>query len=200
MVKKTYTVGALKQLVELNKGLVNFDLSFTVRSKDGSPFDLIVVDQDSLDNGRELQYEKADKGMISGTLSSDKNIPQAYFLVLRSDKPCEVECDVEVTEIPPKLPPPLPLQTQPGPMMQHPAKSQGFNFKPWLILIIVVCSLAIVYMIFFRKKDADTSNPIHSSEHANTVTRTEPIFKFPDYQTKPSRHSSLLSKLNNLPG
>ena len=100
--KKTYTLGKIKQLIDLNGDSTNFDLSFKVTCKNDTPFDLLVVDQTTLDNTPELQYKQVNR-TISGNIVSDKNIYQNFFLILKSDKKCDV--DVELTKkVLPKTP------------------------------------------------------------------------------------------------
>ena len=79
-----YTLGKQKQLIDLNGDSVNFDLNFLCESLDSSEFDVLVVDQQTLDNNpNNLSYKHA-QGKISGNISSDKNIYQNYFLILKS--------------------------------------------------------------------------------------------------------------------
>ena len=55
--KKTYTLGKIKQLIDLNGDSTNFDLSFNVTCQDDIPYNILVVDQTTLDNTPELQYK-----------------------------------------------------------------------------------------------------------------------------------------------
>ena len=85
----TLNLSNIKQLVDLNGDKVNFELNFKVESTDGSDFDALVVTQEILDSGSEINYQKAN-GMISGTIISDKGEYQSYLLLLKSDTPTEV--------------------------------------------------------------------------------------------------------------
>ena len=96
---KTYSVSKVKQLIDLNGDSVNFDLKFTVKSRDNSPFDISVVDQDTLDNNSELKYRNVTNGSISGQLKQDKNVYQNHFLILKADSPCECDVEIEKTEL-----------------------------------------------------------------------------------------------------
>ena len=91
---KTYTVSKVKQLIDLNGDSINFDITFKVTSRKGEPFQILVVDQSTLDNNTELKYKTITNGSISGKIQQNKNIYQNHFLILRSENPCE--CDVEI--------------------------------------------------------------------------------------------------------
>jgi hypothetical protein len=70
-----------------------------VKSRDNSPFDISVVDQDTLDNNSELKYRNVTNGSISGQLKQDKNVYQNHFLILKADSPCECDVEIEKTEL-----------------------------------------------------------------------------------------------------
>ena len=97
----TYNLDNHKQLIDLNGDTVNFDITFTVTaSEENASFDVLVVDQTTLDNNPSLEYKKA-KGIISGNLISDKNVYQNYFLILKADTPCNVTVEIDKKEIEP---------------------------------------------------------------------------------------------------
>jgi hypothetical protein len=99
VVKQTHNLGKIKKLIDLNGDSINFDLSFTVTCKDDTPFNLLVVDQSTLDNGQELVYKEA-KNTISGNILADKNMYQNYFLILKSETPCDVEVEILKKDLP----------------------------------------------------------------------------------------------------
>ena len=98
--KKTVLVNKIKQLIDLNGDKVNYDLNFSVTSKDGLPFDTIVVSQAKLDSGEELEYKKVLNGVINGNIVADKDIYQNYFLLLKADKPVECFVEIDIKDIP----------------------------------------------------------------------------------------------------
>jgi len=64
-IKKTYTLGKIKQLIDLNGDSTNFNLNFKVTAMDSSqPFNILVVDQTTLDNTPELNYKEVTKGQL----------------------------------------------------------------------------------------------------------------------------------------
>lgn len=202
MSQTTYTVNNQRQLVDLNGDSKNFDLTFTCTSKDGAPFEVLVVDQATLDSTPTLQYKKAN-GTISGNIVADKNVYQNYFLVLKADKPCEVTVKTIKKDIQPKVPP----QNQ-RPVMQAPPPSRPPPLKPpqkpssskWKIIAIAIVVLgggALLYYFYTqsKKKSSITEAPtastpvVPSSPAPSNVSLTPP---------SSNGQSGLLSRLKNL--
>ena len=96
---KKYTLSKMRQLVDLNEDSVNFDLTFKVSSLDNKPFYVVVVDQTTLDNSDELNYNEAKKS-ISGNILADKNVYQNYFLIMKADEECNVEVELIKRDLP----------------------------------------------------------------------------------------------------
>ena len=160
---KTYNVTSTRQLVDLNGDSKNFDLTFTCTSKDRAPFEVLVVDQDTLDSTPTLQYKKA-KGTISGNIVADKDKYQNYFLVLRSKSPCQVTVETQKKDIQPNLPPPRPMNTQTQPVqrtpsLQPPTRPNKSNWKTIALVIIVVGGGAFLYYLYSQKKDVSVPAP-----------------------------------------
>lgn len=227
-VKKNYTLTSRQQLVDLNGDTTNFDLSFIVTSIDGSPFNLIVVDQNTLDNNPNLDYKHVDSGTISGNIISDKNIYENYYLCLKSDKNCEVEITIDKKEIPPTIPPNIPPNipaniphlvpkapqyTHTQSSVIHPMKRT--NWKLILIVIIVICGGLYLYYLYNKKKEASSNMiklPIAEAPIVEAPIVEVPIVEAPSNIIKipiveaPSEHlvknndlQSLIQRLNNLP-
>jgi len=155
--KKTYTLGKIKQLIDLNGDSTNFDLQFKVTCHDDTPFNLLVVDQTTLDNTPELQYKEANK-TISGNIVADKNIYQNYFLILKSEKTCTVDVELIKKELP-KTPdsdmnlPDESFSTKtPRRIMLGPPSN-----TPWLkiCLIVTVVIVGVVVLWWLYKKNGD---------------------------------------------
>lgn len=155
MAIKTYSIHNVKQLIDLNGDSTNFDITFKVASKNGAPFDVLVVDQATLDTNPNLQYRRADKGIITGTISNNKNIYQNHFLVLKSDTPCE--CDVEI--IKKELPVNIPQQpTTTVPTSLSKKRTDGFD---WVKILLVLGAIAgiIVVLYWLPKKEPTKTEP-----------------------------------------
>jgi hypothetical protein len=93
--KKVYNIGPEQQLLDLNGNLTNFEASFKVETRPPRPFDIAIVDQTAIDNNDEISYESIKTGVSSGTVRQDKNIPQNFYIAIRSKEPCE--CSVEIS-------------------------------------------------------------------------------------------------------
>jgi flagellar basal body-associated protein FliL len=167
--KKTYRLGKIKQLVDLNGSSINFDLNFKVSAKNGNPntiFNVLVVDQKTLDNNNELTYKEV-KGSISGNILADKNVYQNYFLVLKADKVCEVEVELMKKNLP-KTPENVisqPQSVQPQqPLLTSPPKKKKSNFiKYILVAIIIIGGLFLLWWLYKRKKGNTKNTPNSAS-------------------------------------
>ena len=196
--KKIYTLGKIKQLIDLNGDSTNFDLSFKVTCADDTHFHVLVVDQETLDNNQELEYKKTQK-TISGNIVTDKNILyQNYFLILKSDK----ECTVEVELIKKILPKPteniqkfdqnlkLPKRTAAKP------DSSEINWKKiGLISVVVLIGLGILWFLYKRKnKIQSDAVPVLASPFfkANPVLAS-PVFKASPVLASPVLASPVLA-------
>jgi hypothetical protein len=96
--KQNYVLNSIKQIIELNNSITNFELHFEITSKQNEPFDIIVATEQELEQNPDLEYKRT-TGSISGDIISDKNVYQNYILILKSDTPNEVELDIDIKEI-----------------------------------------------------------------------------------------------------
>ena len=165
-VKKTLSITGGQQLVDLNGETTNFDLTFTAKSVDNSHFDVLVVDQTTLDSNPTLEFKRA-KGIISGNIISDKNVYQNYFLCLKAEKPCTVEVTINKTEIQPK-PIQKPQQMQIAQSVSNnlpinsPSKPGNTNWKLIFIVIVILGASGIFYYMYNKKKQQTITinNPV----------------------------------------
>jgi hypothetical protein len=138
---RTLSLKTQKQLIDLNEDLTLFDLVVSVKSKDSSEFDAVILTQTELDNQQDLQYKKF-QGAMQARLVNDKNVYQNYFLCIKSDKPHNVEIDIvqnpppELQEEPPLIPPLIPPVMQPQVIPKK--KSSIFTWKTLLIILAIV--------------------------------------------------------------
>lgn len=201
--KKTYSLNSHKQLVDLNGDTTNFDLTFTATSKDGSAFEVLVVDQTTLDNTPNLEYKRAN-GTISGNIVSDKNVYQNYFLILKSDKPCDVEVDINKREIAPKpvqqTPPPQQLKAPP---LAPPQKPSGTNWKIIFILAVVIGGGALLYYMYTKQESGAGTQPLIGGSPSSHVHAPSPVTHHVPSPAPASfgrkANESLIARLNNLP-
>ena len=187
MSKNTYTLTPQNQLIDLNGDLVNFDLTFSAVSKDGTPFNAVVVDQQTLDNNPQIDHKVAENGSIGGNIVADKNQYQNFFLVLKAhEKPCEVEVTIDKRPIQPNVPPPEPelsphlTQTKPNP---------NPNIWKWVIIVVVIGLIGFLIWQQFGSKKKD-SIPTELPQSFSTI---------PPEMTPPQTiNSGLIDRLNKL--
>lgn len=202
--RQTHQVGQIKKLIDLNGDTVNFDINFQVSSRNKEPFQILVVDQTTLDSTPNLQYKNVENGSISGNIVHDKNVYQNHFLILRADNPCE--CDIEITKkelpkTPTQLPQQLPQQTQPaiqGPQIQKGGKKDGFNWVKIFLIIGVIVAFGIGLYLYSKKSDSPQIQQVEKSP-----VQTAPVeagFKFysPPKSSSRSLAESVGHKGNNL--
>ena len=118
----TYKINQHKQLIDLNGKSINFNLNFNVVSKNSEPFEILVIDQTTLDSNINLEYQKSDEGNISGNVVCDKNIYENYFLVIKAEKECDVQVTIDKKEIQFQ-----PQQLQPQQLQQQQFQQQQFQ-------------------------------------------------------------------------
>ena len=178
--KKSYTLGKIKQLIDLNGDSTNFDLTFNVSCKESTPFNILVVDQTTLDNTPELKYKEV-IGNISGKITADKNVFQNYFLILKSDTPCVVEVELLKKELP--RTPDVVVKSQPKEKFTNLSSSsipevsieQNSNpkkgmslFKIVLILVVVIGGVALLWYLYNK------NNPNLDGKVNKLDTKSEP--------------------------
>ena len=187
MSKNTYTLTPQNQLIDLNGDLVNFDLTFSAVSKDGTPFNALVVDQQTLDNNPKLEHKVAENGSIGGNIIHDKNQYQNFSLVLKAhEQPCEVEVTIDKKSIEPNIQPQL---TQP-PDLDN-AKPNSFSIWKWILIVLVIIIFGFLLWKQFSVKKS-SNFPVTDS-----VTQTPPQFSAtpPD---SPLVNNDLINRLNKL--
>jgi len=102
-ISNTYKINNVKQLIDLNGDIKNFMLKFEVQSTNpNDEFDILVVDQTTLDADSKIEYKHV-AGYISGEILADKNVYQNYFLIIKSETPCECVVTINIKEILPNI-------------------------------------------------------------------------------------------------
>ena len=172
-IKKTVVVTNRQQLIDLNGETTNFDLNFNATAKDkNSEFEVVVVDQNTLDNNPELDFRKTSGGTMSANIISDKNIYQNYFLCLRAAQPTEVDIIITKKEIPPNSihmehnssqPQYIPQQHIPPQPEQIVTKKKGYSMKKIFLIIIIVAGVGFLLYYYFFKKKLSNNNTIKNS-------------------------------------
>lgn len=160
-VQETYVLSKIQQLVDLNNDVTNFNLTFNATTKDGTPFDVVVVDQTILDSGEPLEFRQATNGTISGNIVSDKNVYQNYFLALKSDKECECDVTVTLQEIPPQT---GNVSVSEKSVLPGFGEKMGFNWKTAAVIGVCLILGGIVLYVYMKpKKGGDVPESKFSS-------------------------------------
>jgi len=196
-----YKVTPQKQLIDLNGDLTNFDITFTATCKEGHNFDALVVDQRTLDGPEPLVYKKVDQGQIGGNIISDKDVYQNFFLVLKSDEPCDVEVSVTKKSIPASPPPPVQPAIQSQQLVKEPPKSSGINWKVVLVVLILLGVAGYFFWTKYYKKGVAgvvTEVPLTSVKGPSPVASTVASPMLPPTSKFGGANADLLSRLNSL--
>jgi hypothetical protein len=155
---KTYQIDKHKQLIPLNGSTVNFSCFFEVKSKDKKPFNITIVEQGEI---KPKQYKLVDDGYINGQIESDGQL-KSYFLVLKSQQPCE--CDVRVVVKPKEAGENVSQQQQPqqqpshGPIQPPPQPPPDMVVQPpetyfqMKYIIGISVTIIMVYLLYRYRK------------------------------------------------
>ena len=202
--KKKISVTTRQQLLDLNGTTTNFDLTFQAKSKNNEPFEMLIVDQTTLDNNPNLEFKNVD-GIISGNIISDKNVYQNYFMCLKAKKNCEVEITIDKKEIPPKA---QINKYKDYPKQQQVKKRSQMESSKWKFILFVLAIGIVVGLLFFYK--SNKSSPTeelsnlsslatpYSSKNLTLPTRNS-YFSFGDETINGGNTTpSLTDRLNNL--
>ena len=194
-VTKTYSLNKQRQLVDLNGATTNFDLTWTVTSKDSSAFDVVVVDQATLDNNQNFQYKQAN-GSLSGNIISDQNVYQNYFLMHRAVKPTNVDVTINKKEIPPRV-----SRPKKAPNTDKNVKSEnGFN---WTLIgtIVIAAVLAVVVYMYIKPGTGDKGDSSIglSSSSSQSVSGSSDVLSGPSVLASSSSSSAIPSVVPSLP-
>jgi hypothetical protein len=187
----TYNLTSIKQLIDLNGDKVNFEVQFKIDAKNGETFDALVVTQEMIDSGGDLNYQKAE-GSIGGNIISDKGQYQNYLLLLKAEKPTEVNVTIQLNELPPPQQPvpqqPIPQQ----PIQQQPIPQQPSNYPPnysqpqsnypypypnkkknkvnWVNIIFIVIGVILLSFVAWMFYKYYTKEQIQSQSHSEIDT------------------------------
>lgn len=187
-----YTLQPTKQLIDLNGSSTNFELDFKVVSEGYVPFYGIVVDQTTLDNSSNLEYQFAQNGEFGGSITQDNGIYQNYFLVLRADTPCKATVQINKREIPKRETyiPQSPTKSQ--------SKSRGWGIYIFIGLLVIA---GVGFYIWNKNKKPKVEEPNYDLHKSNIFNpspmlpspKTPPRLMSPQMEVNP-----LVNKLNEL--
>jgi len=145
-----YVINNVQQLFELNPNLVNFKSTFAVKSISNEPFMGIVINQQTLDSGENLEFKTADQGFFSGEIIQDNNLYTNWYLALKSQKPNKVMINIQTQAVPPRQTNPVDqYNVDAHPHAYHPpVQSKESYFTPSNIMTVVAIASAGVALYF----------------------------------------------------
>lgn len=204
MTTKTYKLGNIRQLIDLNVDKTNFHCDFEVRSLQKKPVQLTVVTQTQLDS-ENLEYRELDDGYLAGSVSSNEDVYQNHFLVLNAKEDTDVEVTINTREISAQEKGEEYTSQATNTKSTLPEWQQHTNFgsestissqesggtnwvKIILIIVVVLIGIGLLYYFYTRNKGKSPS----SIAYEPAETMDIPVM---EQSSKPS----LLDRLNQLP-
>jgi len=201
----TYSVDKTNKLIDLNGDKTNFRCSFKCESENGEDFYVAVADQNTLDN-ETLNYTTS-KGRLAKTFTSNNNIYQNHFLVLKSDSPSNVTVTIDLQELPTKMP--SDEEVRKLEMIQQQAEQEcveqntgsvepKYNYtRIFLFCLVGIGLISLVYYIYTPKKessspayglDRDLETKIDDILKSSNEVLLQPVIKplSPSYTTVPT--------------
>ena len=162
----TYSIDKTNKLIDLNGDKTNFKCSFQCKSENGEDFDVAVTDQNTLDN-ETLNYQKTLNGSLSKTFTSNNNIYQNHFLVLKSEYPTNVIVTIDLQEVHRKMPSDEEirkldmLQQQVEQFEQHTDSVEPkYNYtRIFLCCLVGIGLISIAYYFYTIKKETSSPEP-----------------------------------------
>ena len=175
--KEVISIGKTKRLIDLNKSYTNFKLTFNVVSENQDEFFLAVVDQKTLDEVADSDIEyKMVNGYLSGSVVSDKNIYQNYFLILKSENPMSVTVQIDIEELPKTI------QQRAAPNQQKFNKIiPGMKSSGWfdslttsqiIVIVGVVGVLVFLYFKYGKKEEQSVVSESRSLVSSDLVPKS----------------------------
>lgn len=177
--ESTYTLQLTKvrQLLDINKDMINFHCKYTVKSTENNPFQVGVVSQSQLDNDEQVDFKMVEHNYLSEEVTFDKNIYQNFFLCLKAPLPTNVEVTLELEELPNFVD-----NTSP----QTVDDSESISYKKIIVMVLLV---ALLLFLLYNLMGSNNSTeavlpPLHS------VELPKPLL---------SHENSILDKLKQVP-
>lgn len=179
--ESTYTLQLTKvrQLLDINKDVINFHCKYTAKSSENNPFQVGVVSQSQLDNDEQIDFKMVEHNYISEEMTFDKNIYQNFFLCLKAPLPTNVEVTIELEELP---------NFVDNTGSQKVEDSESGSYKKVIVMILLV---ALLLFLLYNLMGSNTSSegsavlpPLHSAELPKPVL---------------SHENSILDKLKQVP-
>ena len=179
-ITNTYNLNKTKQLIDLNGDTTNFEIQFTATTPNKEPFYAIVVDQNTLDSDNPINFKKVTDGTISGNIRNDKNIYNNYFLLLKSDDPCECFVNINKNEIKPSSNTSNLTSTNTSNLTSNNTSSNNSfmskinhfleKYNKYInIFLYILIGCLVVYLLYFFLKPVIYNQQQHNFSNANMI-------------------------------
>jgi hypothetical protein len=179
-----YKIGKIMQVIDINDDSTNFEAEFHVQSEKGKHFQMLVVDQATLDGG-ELNFKKIE-GTITGKVRADRNNKTNHYIALKADEDCNVSVTINRVNLPES-----PIFESPASVPSHeqfdqelvsvtpigaiaPQPTTGMsNTKIVIITLVVIGGIIALYFLYMRTDSESDVDPIHSSRRSDHSRRSD---------------------------
>ena len=140
-----------RQLIDINEDATLFDIDVTVTADSKYEFQAAVINQTQLDAG-DINYQVF-SGNMGVKVKNDKNVYQNHFLVLKSDKPGNVEVTLMKNQPPTAYQPPPEMPeifTPPVQPIKAVKKPQSIFTMRTLFIILTLVGLGVGLFFMWR--------------------------------------------------
>ena len=136
-----YDISNITQSIDINDTSVNFRAYLSVKSENNTPFDAVVLSQTQQESDEPIEFKHIQNGVLETEVINQTKTHDYYFLLIKSDKPCKCDIQVEKEELP------LTAKTQPTPTGGVGTSSNSSpNYIAIMIVVALVCVGVYVYM------------------------------------------------------
>ena len=98
--KNNFVIHTTEQLIDINKGLVDFEAQISITSQnEDDDFDIVVVTQQQLDDQDFKFNYKNISHYVSVNVKSKRNEPNDFVLVIKSSKKINVDIDINLKDL-----------------------------------------------------------------------------------------------------
>lgn len=206
MSAKTYTLGPIQQMIDLNGVFANFEAKFSARTQDGSPFFFTVADQAHLDSDQEITFHKA-QGQVQDTIRMNTDVYQNVWLLLKADKECLCDISVQTVEIPPSRPVNEQPQKSAPALQANPNQESQLSLQQashensskksvnWILIVVIIGFAALALYLWYGQSNKGVNTCDIAPEPQSSPNIPE-MQCSPDVSSSPG--PSLMDRLNSL--
>ncbi len=200
-----YTLGSHKQLIDINEDLVNFEAEIQVVSKEGAPFEAIIVTQTQLDSGEPVNYKLVREGIFQANIKQDNGMYDNYLLLLKSDTGATVEANIAAKAVQQaRAQPPLDTRQSDEILASRPtaAAKESWLQRYWkhlaVIAIILIGGIVLWFLYMRKAPDPVLDGNIYDNSLAAVKPPPLPVETLEVEVPRGGVDPGLLSRLNSI--